>query len=292
MNHLGDMFYTDNQGPWNGTSKLQHLEPGKFVGHPGGNRWYSITDALGKRPADPKSGSRMMVEARRIPELLPPAIYFPYKKMGQSASGIACDTTGGKFGIFKNQMFVGDQTHSTVMRVDLEKVQGHYQGACFPFRAGFGSGSLSLMMSKTGSMFVGGTNRGWGSRGNKPGSLQRLDWSGKKAFEVLTMRLRPDGFRLAFTEQIDPETAAKIDSYQLQTYTYIYQSSYGSPEVDHTKPTIKEARVSSDRRHVDLVVDGLKVGHIHELHLPGLRSADKKPLLHQQAYYTLNYLAK
>ena len=54
MNHLGDMFYTDNQGPWNGTSKLQHLEPGKFVGHPGGNRWYSITDALGKRPADPK----------------------------------------------------------------------------------------------------------------------------------------------------------------------------------------------------------------------------------------------
>ena len=39
-------------------------------------------------------------------------------------------------------------------------------------------------------------------------------------------------------------------------------------------------------------VDGLKVGHIHELHLPGLRSADKKPLLHQQAYYTLNYLAK
>jgi hypothetical protein len=135
------MFYTDNQGPWNGTSKLQHLEPGKFVGHPGGNRWYELTDALGKRPADPKSGSRMMVEAKRIPELLPPAIYFPYKKMGQSASGIACDTTGGKFGIFKNQMFVGDQTHSTVMRVDLEKVQGHYQGACFPFRAGFGSGS-------------------------------------------------------------------------------------------------------------------------------------------------------
>ena len=141
-------------------------------------------------------------------------------------------------------------------------------------------------------MFVSGTNRGWGSRGNKPFSLQRLDWTGKKPFEVLTMRLRPDGFRLAFTEQIDPETAAKIDSYQLQTYTYIYQASYGSPEVDHTKPTIKEARVSSDRRHVDLVVDGLQVGHIHELHLPGLRSADKKPLLHQQAYYTLNYLAK
>ena len=106
------------------------------------------------------------------------------------------------------------------------------------------------------------------------------------------MRLRPDGFRLAFTEPIDAATAANIESYQLQTYTYIYQASYGSPEVDHTKPTIKEARVSSDRKHVDLVIDGLQVGHIHELHLPGVRSATKKPLLHQQAYYTLNYLAK
>ena len=292
QNHLGDMFYTDNQGPWNGTSKLQHLEPGKFVGHPGGNRWYSITDALGPRPQDPKSGSRMMVEAARIPELLPPAIYFPYKKMGQSASGIACDTTRGKFGIFANQMFVGDQTHSTVMRVDLEKVNGHYQGACFPFRAGFGSGSLSLMLTGTGAMFVGGTNRGWGSRGNRPFSLQRLDWTGKVPFEILTMRARPTGFRLTFTEPVDPDSASKIDSYTLQTYTYIYQASYGSPEVDHTKPTIKAANVASDGKTVDLVIDGLKIGHIHELHLPGVRSAKQLPLLHPSAYYTLNFLPK
>ncbi len=290
MNHLGDMFYTDNQGPWNGTSKLQHLVPGKFVGHPGGNRWYDITKALGPKPRNPVSGSRMMVEAGKIPELLPPAVYFPYKKMGQSASGIACDTTDGKFGVFANQLFVGDQTHSTVMRVDLEKVQGNYQGACFPFRAGFGSGSLALQLTGNGSMFVGGTNRGWGSRGNKPYSLQRLDWTGKVPFEILTMRVRPKGFRLTFTQPLDPDTASKIDSYTLQTYTYIYQAAYGSPEVDHTKPTIKQANVSADGRSVELMIDGLQIGHIHELHLPGVRSEKKQPLLHPAAYYTLNYL--
>ena len=292
MNHLGDMFFTDNQGPWNGTSKLQHLEPGKFVGHPGGNRWYSITDALGPRPKDPASGSRMMVEAKKIPELLPPAVYFPYKKMGQSASGIACDTTAGEFGVFRNQMFVGDQTQSTVMRVDLEKVNGRYQGACFPFRAGFGSGSLSLQMTPGGSLFVGGTNRGWGSRGNKPFSLQRLDWTGKVPFEVLTMRVRPDGFRLTFTKPLDAKAAAAVESYQLQTYTYIYQASYGSPEVDQTRPKIQQARVSSDRKSVDLVIEGLQEGHVHELHLPGVRSERGLPLLHASAYYTLNYLPK
>ena len=55
--------------------------------------------------------------------------------MGQAAGGIANDFTG-KFGPFKDQLFVGDQTHSTVMRVYLEKVRGRYQGACFMFTEG------------------------------------------------------------------------------------------------------------------------------------------------------------
>jgi hypothetical protein len=32
----GDLFYTDNQGPWNGADKLQQLIPGRFVGNPEG----------------------------------------------------------------------------------------------------------------------------------------------------------------------------------------------------------------------------------------------------------------
>ena len=38
---------------------------------------------------------------------------------------------------------------------------------------------------------------------------------------------------------------------------------------------------------VRLVVDGLEIGHIHELKLPGVRSAKAAPLLHPVAYYTL-----
>jgi len=290
MNAVGDMFYTDNQGPWNGTCSLKHLRPGSFQGHPGGNEWYKRTDdTLGLRPAEPVSGSRMMVEAKRIPQLEPPAVYFPYQKMGQSASGIACDTTHGRFGPFANQMFVGDQTHSTVMRVYLEQVRGHYQGACFPFRSGFGSGSLALKMTDRG-LFVGGTNRGWGSRGTKEYALERLVWTGQTPFEVQEMRAQPDGFELTFTQPLDAEAAGKPESYRLQTYTYIYQSDYGSPEVDQTTPRVTSAAVASDRRRVRLRIAGLQEGHVHELHLEGVRSADDLPLLHPVAYYTLNYL--
>jgi hypothetical protein len=75
----------------------------------------------------------------------------------------------------------------------------------------------------------------------------------------------------------------------LETYTYIYQADYGSPEVDRTTPTITSATVSADKKAVRLVVDQLEEGHVHELRLPGVRSAQGLPLVHAAAYYTLNY---
>ncbi len=291
MNAAGDMFYTDNQGPWNGTCSIKHLKPGSFQGHPGGFRWFDVAGgAIGEKPTEPQSGSRMMVEAKKIPQLEPPAVYFPYNKMGQSASGIMCDTTGGKFGPFQNQLFVGDQTHSTVMRVYMEQVKGHYQGACFPFRSGIGSGSLSLLLTKEGALFVGGTNRGWGSRGTQPHSLDRIMWSGKVPFEVHEMHAKKDGFELTFTEKVDPASAGDPKSYDLSTYCYIYQAAYGSPEVDHTKPTITKVEVAADGLSARLYIDKIVEGHVHEFTMAGVKSAEGKPLLHNKAYYTLNYI--
>jgi hypothetical protein len=290
-NAAGDQFYTDNQGPWNGTCSLKPLKPTRFVGHPGGFKWYELAEqSMGARPTEPESGSRIHIETDRIPELLPPAVLFPYDKMGKSASGIACDTTDGKFGPFSGQLFVGDQSHSTIMRVFLEKIDGVYQGACFPFRQGFASGNVGVEFSPSGAMFVGGTNRGWGSIGNRPFAIERLDWAGVVPFEIQEMRAQPHGFELVFTKPVDEKAAANIDSYKLSTYTYEYRSQYGSPEVDHTSPVITSVTVSDDQRRVQLAVDGLQRGHVHELHAEGVRSKQQLPLLHPTAYYTLNRL--
>jgi glucose/arabinose dehydrogenase len=288
-NHKGDMFYTDNQGPWNGTCGLKHLKPGKFVGHPGGNKWYDLAkNEMGPRPQDPKDGSRFMIEAARIPEYEPAAILFPYSKMGKSAAGIGCDTSSGKFGPFTNQLFVGDQSDSTIMRCYLEEIDGHYQGACFPFRSGFGSGALAVEFARDGSLFVGGTNRGWGSRGPDPYSLDRVTWTGQIPFEVLKMEATPTGFRLTFTHPVDSTTASNPASYDFQAYTYIYQGSYGSPEVDTSTPKVTSAIVSKDRLSVELTLDKLIPDRVYELHTKTLRSTNNLPLLHPNAYYTLN----
>ena len=297
MNADGAMFYTDNQGPWNGADGLKELRPGAFMGNPSSFKWFdhpATKDAIAaagiKKPAEPKSGGRSYEEAKRIPEYMPPAIMFPYPEMGQSAAGILCDSTGGKFGPFKDQLFVTDQAHSTVMRVCLEKVNDRYQGACFPFRQGFDSGNLTMEFADDGSMFVFGTDRGWGARGGKPFALQRLIWTGKTPFEILEMRAKPDGFELTFTEPVDAKTAADPVSYSMKSYTTIFQSSYGSPKVDESKPVIKSVTLAPDKLSARLVIEGIVPGNVHELLAAGIRSAKDQPLLHNAAYYTLNNL--
>jgi len=289
FNHLGDVFYCDNQGLWNGSSSLKHLKPGGFQGNPTGNKYFALTDALGPQPPDPVSGSRIEIERKRVPDLIPPPVVLPHGKVGNSPAGIECDETNGKFGPFKNQLFVSEQTHSKVLRVYLEKVNGFYQGAVFPFLEGFGSGNIVARFAQDGSMFTGGTNRGWGSRGKSPFSFQRVNWTGEVPFEVHEMRIKPNGFELTFTQTADEKTLADISSYTMESYTYIYQKGYGSPQVDQTVPVISKAIPGKNGKSVRLLVDGIVKGNVHELKMPGIRRYNsKQPLLHDVAYYTVN----
>ena len=283
----GEVYYTDNQGPWHGACTLQHLVPGTFQGHPGGFRWYEKTSLT--KPTEPNDNSRMVTERARIKELVPPAVYMVHGKIGNSSSFIVCDESGGKFGPFQKQLFVADQSHSNVSRVFLETVNGVKQGAVIPFRSGFLSGLIGGRMDGEGRLYVGGSDRGWGARGGKPYDFEKLEWTGKIPFEVHEMHAKPDGFELTFTEPVDAATAGNPASYNLRAFTYIYRAEYGSPEVDDVLPKIAAAEVAKDGKSVRLRLSPLTKGHIHELHLDGVKSATGgQPLLHPVAYYTLN----
>jgi hypothetical protein len=174
------------------------------------------------------------------------------------------------------------------MRATTEKINGVWQGACYPFREGLATGLLACEFTPQGDLIVGGTNRGWPVRGPKPYALQRLDWTGVVPFEVKELNARPDGFLVTFTKPVDPAIASRPESYALTTYTHVYQEGYGSPEVDHTTPTVIRADVSPDGRQVQLRVEGLVPGHVHDFDFQGVRSDTGESLVHTKAYYTLN----
>ena len=293
-NEHGVMFYAESQGPWNGSCSLKHLKPGGFMGHPISFPAYDLPPAanMGKKPLEPRTPSRLRTECERVEQLVPYAVVFPYRKMGQSITTFRVDRTEGRFGPFAGQLFLGDYSLSIVMRATTELVDGVWQGACYPFREGLGNGILAVEFLPRGYLVTGGTNRGWPVRGNRQFVLERIEWTGKTPFEIERLTVHPEGFLVTFTKPVDPATAAVASNYRLQSYTHIYQEEYGSPEVDQTTPRVVRAEPAADGRSVRLVVEGMVLGHVHEFDLAGVRARDGNDLLHKKAYYTLNRIPK
>jgi hypothetical protein len=289
-NKEGVMFAIESQGPWNGSCSLKHLKQGGFLGHPASYNWYEFAEGIPKPELEPESKSRLAIEKKRVKELVPSAVLFPYIKMGRSISGFQLNQTKGKFGPFENQLFLGDYTLSIIMRATTEQINGVWQGACYPFREGLSTGVMNVEFTPKGQLMAGGfrTNAQWPVRGLEPYALQRLQWTGKVPFEMQVINIRPEGFRITFTEAVDPAVASKPETYVFSTYTHIFAAGYGSPEVDHTTPSVTKADVAADGMSLLLHLDAFQEGHIHDFDLAAMRSAAGKPLLHAKAYYTVN----
>ena len=134
----GELFYSDNQGDWIGSGGIWHVTKGSFTGHPAGLKW---TDKIPNSPVKitteqlyAKVNPRQQRNAngfyikpenkenetpqyfyqlkKDFPEVRVPAVWLPHGILGISNSEIIVDKTGGQFGPFAGQVFVGDQGQS------------------------------------------------------------------------------------------------------------------------------------------------------------------------------------
>lgn len=292
LNAEGDLFYGENQGGWIGSGWITHIEQGDFTGNPAGLAWASEPESPVKRLPDelfPDSVGTMYEFAKKHPEMKPPTVWFPQGIMGISTSGILNIDPAG-FGPYKDQLLVGDQGQSKVMRVFLEKVAGEYQGACFPLREGFSSGPLRMVWGKDATLFVGMTSRGWSSTGKSPYGLQKLTWTGKTPFEMKAIRAMPDGFEIEFTMPVNRSMASRTSAYKITGFTYIYHKQYGSPVINRQDCPIGKVELSEDGKKARVYTSGLREGYIHEVRIQDLLSASGLRPLHDFAYYTLNHI--
>jgi len=269
--YQGDIFVTDNQGNWIGTCRLNHIEEGKFYGFPS------------SKPATKKIHS--------ADEVAPPALWLP-RALSPSASGIETIDSDA-FGPFKGQMLIGDFQNSIVMRAFLEKVNGKWQGAVFPFAKGFLSGVNRLSMGADGKLYVGGGKRTWSTAAPKEYSLDRISYTGKLPFEVSEVRALKDGFELRFTKPLELEPARDAENYLVKQFGYKYHEDYGSPEFDHegkvgaTEVEVENVEVAEDRKSVQLKISGLRTGYVTSFQL-AVNSSEDEDLRNDTFYYTLN----
>ncbi len=284
----GDMFVTDQQGTWVAATPVHHLRKGVFYTNQEALPTLDFPDSPVKIQSPPPKDCSYPEAVRAMPQMAPASVWLPYNKMGRSGTDIQVIDQQGKFGPFDGQLLVGEFTNSAISRVFLEKVKGEYQGACFPFLSGFSAAVVRLAFAPDGSLFVGMTNRGWSSLGNRSYGLTRVRQKGEIPFSSREMQAKPDGFELVFTEPVDPPTAADPASYTMESYTYHYSGAYGSDEIEKKRHKIESATVSADGLSVHLKVANLRELHVHELRAEGLRSKKNVPLLFPDAYYTLN----
>lgn len=314
----GELFYSENQGDWVGSGGIWAVKKGAFIGHPAGLRWsqepnspvkvtekefYSHVDARRTKDANGRyikpenvvneKFVTLMDVKKDIPDLQLPAVILPHGIQGISNSEIV-QIPEGSFGPFGGQLLVGDQGQSKIMRVVMEKVEGEYQGVSFDFRNSFQSGVLRMAWAKDGrTLFVGETNRGWGSAGEANEGLQRLVWNEKMPFEMKTIKAMPDGFEIEFTLPVDKKSAEDLASYKVESFTYKYHAVYGSPMVNIGKCPVKGVKLSADGLKARIIVDSLKKDYVHNIVLDGVREKEHfYSLIHNNGYYTLHHIPK
>ena len=281
MNRHEEIFYTDNQGDWNGSSTLQHVVKGRFHGHPS-----SLMDHPDFQGKDLNA-----IPVETYDELrTPPAVFFIHGDLANSPGEPVFNETGGQFGPFEDQVFVGDQSRSNLMRIYLEKVQGEYQGAIFNFIDPMQTGIVRNQFDKNGVLYVGQTGRGWRSVGGEIFGLQTVRWDRRTTpVEMHSIRLTTTGFEIRFTQPMDETLLRDVNQFSIQHWKYLYRPEYGSPKADKTKVTPANVKVSHDGMRVRFDVP-LLTGRVYEFKALGMKSKSGGDLTNPIGWYTLNHL--
>ncbi len=292
INANDEVFITDNQGDWVGSSFLSHVEQDDFLGHPA---------ALWDKPQyglTPRELNYKTVDARvaKVPKLdqsklasqrKRPAVWLVHGDLTNSPGNPAfCPPEG--FGPFAGQAFIADISHRAVVRVALEKVNGQYQGAVFPFIRPLGSCAYSTAFDPAGNLWVGSVGRGW-TTGDPIIEVISHD-PARPPFEMQRIELTPTGFDIHFTQPADDKLATS-DQLSVKSFHYLYWAEYGSDRQDYKSHPIRKIKLSKDRMTLSIQIP-LQKDKVYEIDLGYVKSRSGDELKNNYGFYTLNELCK
>ena len=288
----GRIWYAENQGEYVGSSKVVPLEKGKFYGHLSG-----LLTLQGKMKPD----SAELKFDKWKDKIRKGAVWLPHGMVANSPGNPAWDTTGGKFGPFGGQMFLGDQTLSNLFRVVPEQVNGIDQGCVIPFGRFFASGVMRPVFLPDGSLLVGQTGRGWGAWGGQQASLQRIMYDGKTvAAAIHSAKAAKNGFLLSLTRPLGQAVSEEQLAGKLKVRSWFYTNTgrYGSPRHEERDDAIERVHIDDDRKRVLVVMKDFGTGdrkwldRLYNIEIPDTKDLfGTAPVTNSvRAYFTLRII--
>lgn len=270
----GRLLITDNQGDWRGANELHVVEPGGFHGHPASLIWREDWDGT-----DPLSVGMDRLDALRTR----PAVYLPQNTYANSPTEPVVIPKTAAWGPYGGQILIGEMNAPQLIRILLEEVDGVWQGACVNLvKSESLKRGLHRLAFSGDTLWVGRTHLAWpGGEG-----LGTLRPTGAFPFDPLDIRITPRGFRLTFTEALDP-VATDPGLWSLDRYTFHYHAAYGSPEVE--KESIRPLKVTlgPDGTTAEVELPEVKAGFVHDFDFSRLRSVKGDTPLNPRLAYTV-----
>ncbi|MCC5822428.1 MAG: DUF1080 domain-containing protein [Phycisphaerales bacterium] len=272
----GALIYTDNQGTWMPTNQIAEVIPGRFYGH---YNWTRFVPNLRERFPQGGHPSEWSDRARA-----PAAVLMAQNEVSNSPT----EPLAIRGGVYDGQVLVGELTAGGVRRVAFERVNGQLQGALFRFTQGIEAGVNRMAWGPDGSLYVGciGAGGNWNWRGTQHG-LQRLVPNGTPVFEMHSVTATPTGFRISFTDAVDPAWLADPANYLVRSWTYRPTGDYGGPKVGDRGHAAVRATPGEDGRSVVLDLGGIEPGRCYHIRTDPV-SVSGEAIWSTEAWYTVN----
>jgi putative heme-binding domain-containing protein len=234
LNPDGSFIVTDQEGHWNPKNRINWVQPGGFYGNMYG--YHDVTDSSDDAMQQP--------------------LCWITNAMDRSPAELLW-VDSDRWGPLENQLLNLSYGYGKVFLVPHEKIAGLHQGGMvelpipqFPtglIRGRFHPGDGQLYLS---GMYS------WAGSQQEPGGFFRLRYTGKPVFLPGQLRARPRELMLGFTGDLDPDSVADVDNYQIQIWDLKRTKNYGSEHYNQRPLEVRGARIEG--RDVFLEIPALQ----------------------------------
>ena len=274
----GILLVPDNQGDWKPSNCIYVVKGGEFLG--------KYNDTKATTIFYPDGGVPSMFSDKKP---TPPAIWLPQNEIGNSPSATLLIPKGKPFA---GQVLVADVTQGAIHRVFMEEVDGVWQGAAFRHTMGFEAGPNDITWGPDGCLYVGHIGFGPGSSGRwgwklKKFGFQRLRPTGKTAFEFEKIEATADGFRVTFTQPVQPDLLSDVSNWLIDAWTYIDRPQYGGPKHDNHVVSPTKVIASPDGKTAELVVSNRKSNYVYHIRIDAI-SRDGEKMWSPESWFTFH----
>jgi hypothetical protein len=260
----------DNQGEWVPASRIDVVEPGKFLGY------------------------KPMAHGAPAPDMGRPLCFLPQNL--DNSSGGQTWVTSDKWGPFNGHLLHTSYGSAALIHVMTEKLEGEYQGAAVRFPLKFESGVMRARFNPAdGQLYLSGL-RGWQTSGVRPGALHRVRYTGATVTMPVDLRTHNNGVSLTFATELDPATANDPGNYAVLRWTYSWTGEYPSRHFSVIDPKkqgydtveVKSAKLLADRKTVFLEIPDITPVKQQQITL-NLKTAAGAPVQYD-IYQTIHHL--